>query len=308
MSITKIQSQENDKSVKRCYSTWSDSYYDDYYGDKAAYPPVHRDILRKEIINSGASNVLDAGCGPASFLRDIVDLELDLYGFDLTPEMVIEAKNVMSGMGYPKDHFWEGSVSDPEAFRLIGPADPQGYDAVVCAGVIPHVPEFADEAVLNNLVGATKPGGLVIVEARNQLFGLFTMNRYSHELFLNELIMAEQMKDRAGEAAGLLEGALDELAGMFRTDLPPTRKGKEDEPGYDEVLSRTHNPFVLKEKMISAGAAEVEVLFYHYHCLPPMFESRLPEFFRKESLSREDARDWRGHFMASAFFVVGKRA
>jgi hypothetical protein len=38
-----------------------------------------------------------------------------------------------------------------------------------------------------------------------------------------------------------------------------------------------------------------------------MFESDMPEFFRAQSLAMEDPEDWRGHFMASAFLVVGKR-
>ena len=57
----------------------------------------------------------------------------------------------------------------------------------------------------------------------------------------------------------------------------------------------------------TAGFREVEVLFYHYHCLPPMFERELPELFRRQSVAMEDPRDWRGYFMASAFIGCGKR-
>jgi hypothetical protein len=85
------------------------------------------------------------------------------------------------------------------------------------------------------------------------------------------------------------------------------RKGYTDEPGYDEVLSRTHNPFELVAEARAAGLVDVQTLFYHYHCLPPMVEGLLPNAFRRESLSLENPRDWRGHFMASAFIVVGKR-
>ena len=90
-------------------------------------------------------------------------------------------------------------------------------------------------------------------------------------------------------------------------DLPPVRGGKAGEPGYDQVLSRTHNPFVLRAKVEEAGFKDVEVLFYHYHCLPPMFEAAMPEEFRKQSVAMENPRDWRGHFMASAFIVTGVR-
>jgi hypothetical protein len=73
-------------------------------------------------------------------------------------------------------------------------------------------------------------------------------------------------------------------------------------------LSRTHNPLVLKERFAAAGFREVQLLFYHFHCLPPMLEPALPALFRRESLAMEDPHDWRGHFMASAFILAGRRA
>ena len=170
--------------------------------------------------------MLDAGCGPASFLRALDPDEFERFGFDLTPEMVAEAQRVLGGRG----EAWEGSVLDREAYRGAP------YDAAVCVGVLPHVPPEADEVVLRNLTAAVRPGGLVVVEARNALFGLFTLNRPTYELFRDVLI-----RDRSDEE-------LEPLRERLRMDLPPVRGGKADEPGYDEVLSRTHVPFELAAK------------------------------------------------------------
>src|SRR6185437_13352991 len=57
--------------VAHCYSTWGESYYNDYYGPNAPYPPVHRDLLVSLVEAHGAKRVIDAGCGPASILRHI---------------------------------------------------------------------------------------------------------------------------------------------------------------------------------------------------------------------------------------------
>jgi len=96
---------------------------------------------------------------------------------------------------------------------------------------------------------------------------------------------------------------------MFRTDLPPVRKGKQDEPGYDEVVSRLHNPLVLGRQFSQAGFVQVRTLFYHFHCLPPMVSGEISMLFREQSLAMEsDPEDWRGYFMASAFVVVATRA
>jgi hypothetical protein len=91
-------------------------------------------------------------------------------------------------------------------------------------------------------------------------------------------------------------------------DIPAIRKGKAGEPGYDEVLSRTHNPFVLKQQFEDAGLKNVKTLFYHYHCVPPMFASLLGDDFIPQSIEMENPADWRGHFMASAFYMIGTKA
>ncbi len=288
-------------AVKDCYSTWAQSYHTDYYSGQAAYPPVHQGLLHSWLADSGARSVLDAGCGPASMLRHLADLQADLYGFDLTPEMVNEARRVMKPLGTPPERIWEGSVTDPAAFRRPNRGS---FDAAICIGVLPHVPSECDETVIHNLRDSVRRGGLIALEARNQLFALFTLNRYSYDFFTNELAQTEQLK--RAENAGL-EAVLSGLQDRFRMDLPPVRSGKSGEPGYDEVLSRTHNPLLLKQQFEDAGLSQVEVLFYHFHCLPPMFEEKLPEFFRTQSLAMENPRDWRGYFMASAFIVVGKR-
>ena len=144
-----------------------------------------------------------------------------------------------------------------------------------------------------------------MVEARNELFSLFTANRYSHEFVSDRLIQSNELLKKAGRDRPKIQDSLKAYEKVFRMDLPPIRKGKADEPGYDEVLSRLHNPLVAREQFTKAGFKDVRVLFYHYHCLPPMFEAAAPELFRKESLRLEEPEDWRGYFMASAFILAG---
>ena len=294
-----------ESAVRACYSTWSQDYHERYFGPQASYPPVHLNLIKRELLRFGARSVLDAGCGPASMLRELTGLGLTLHGFDLTPEMVAEARRVLADLGLPPSTVWEGSVLDPAAFRLPPEAGSQKPDAVVCCGVLPHIPEDQEDSAIRNLMSSVRPGGLVVLEARNALFALFTLNRYSHGFFLEELCQAPQLRRLAGETLPALDDCLDGLAGMFRTDLPPKRQGTTQSPGYDEILSRGHNPLVLKAKLEQAGLREVRPLFYHFHCLPPMFEASLPAFFRENSLRMEDPEDWRGYFMASAFLMTG---
>jgi len=152
-----------------------------------------------------------------------------------------------------------------------------------------------------------REGGLVALEARNQFFALFTLNRYSYEFFARELIRADDFLAEAGDRRDEAETLLDDLRGHFRMDVPPVRTGKDGEPGYDEVISRTHNPFVLRRKFERAGFEDVRVLFYHYHGLPPVVGEKTPDLFIQRSVALEDPDDWRGYFMASAFILAGRR-
>lgn len=288
-------------AVRHCYSTWGETYYDDYYKNEAAYPPVHRDLIRNELKASKPGNLLDAGCGPASILRDLADLDIELFGFDLTPEMLSECRKVMTSLGSDESHFWQGSVTDQKDYFQSNTPDP--YDSAICIGVLPHIPAEDDEKVFRNLRRSVRSGGVVMVEARNELFSLFTLNRYSNQFFEDRLIPLNKMKMEIPEET---ESILEKMKQQFRMDLPPLRKGKADEPGYDEVLSRTHNPFEVREQFQKAGFRDVRTLFYHFHALPPMFEVENPHAFRKLSIDMEaDPQDWRGHFMASAFLMVG---
>jgi 2-polyprenyl-3-methyl-5-hydroxy-6-metoxy-1,4-benzoquinol methylase len=302
--VTQDQSKV-EKAVQHCYSTWGESYYEDYYGKKAPYPPVHVDMLRSRIRASGAKTLLDAGCGPASFLRHLTNDGLNLYGFDLTAEMVREAKRVMSSQGIPERNFWQGSVLRPSDFHR--PDLPPSYDAAVCFGVLPHIPADKDEVVLRNLFQAVIPGGLVLIEARNALFSLFTQNRYTYEFICNELIRPQNLMPNRGKPDVRVLQALEKLKLHFRMDLPPVRKGKQDEPGYDEVLSRTHVPFVLENQFQKAGFRDTKIFFYHFHALPPMFAVEVGDFFKTASLRMEQPEDWRGYFMASAFVLQGTK-
>ena len=276
-TVSRIES-----TVKSCYSTWGTTYFEEYYGDKAPYPPVHLDLVRRLVDEAAPSRVLDAGCGPASMLRTLTAPGRALYGFDLTPEMTAEARRVMAPLG----------VSG----------------AVVCCGVLPHIPAEMDTTVIANVHAALKPGGLAIVEARNELFSLFTLNRYTHEFFRNNLLPLQMLRDKAGAEQQGLDAALSEVESMFRTDLPPIRKGKAGEPGYDEVLSRSHNPLLLERQFQAAGFRDSRLMYYHFHCLPPMVARHAPELFKTASVAMEEnPEDWRGLLMASAFFVVARR-
>ncbi|MBG05664.1 MAG: hypothetical protein CMM59_16485 [Rhodospirillaceae bacterium] len=306
MSSPKEKSDRSD--VRSCYTNWSRTYFETYLGATALYPPVHVSLIDGLLREINAENILDAGCGPASMIRLLHNSERSFFGFDLTPAMIEEARNVGDSLGIPQERFWVGDTCHLPAYTPPSDDKPVGgYDAAICSGVLPHLTDDEVGVVLENLRNSVKPGGRVIVEARNQLFSLFTFNRYSYQFFLEDLIGTNSIHKPKVASDTVEDDVIEEIKGLFRTDLPPVREGDEESPGYDEITSNAHNPLILKPLFEQQGFENVSIDFYHFHPFPPMFEERFPELFRELSIEMEDPKDWRGYFMASAFLLSGDR-
>tara|TARA_B100000676_G_C18076597_1_gene848081 strand:- start:782 stop:1705 length:924 start_codon:yes stop_codon:yes gene_type:complete len=294
--------------VQSCYTNWSKSYFEEYLGENAEYPPIHVSLIDTLLKDVNARIILDAGCGPASMIRLLHNDERSFFGFDLTPSMIDEAKKVGTELGISPERFWVGDTCNPNAYSPPSGLNPEnGYDAAVCSGVLPHLTYDEIGNVFENLHAAVIPGGRVIVEARNKLFSLFSFNRYSHEFILNDLIQATDLKSSMNGLGIADDDVFEEIERLFRTDLPPIRVSESNDAGYDEITSNTHNPLTLKPYFEQHGFKNVAIDFYHFHPLPPIFKKQLPEVFRKFSIKMENSKDWRGHFMASAFLLSGDR-
>ena len=155
---------------------------------------------------------------------------------------------------------------------------------------------------MKNMADSTRAGGRVFVMFRNELFSLFTLNRYSYELYRDKLLHSAEVGQQ--QFRGDVERVLEAIEPFFRLDLPPVRRGPTGALGDGDVLAKFHNPFEVDDLFKRSGLQVVNKFFYHYHAVPPMFESQYPEMFRSLSLQMEEnPLDWRGYFMASAFVV-----
>ena len=298
--------KDETEAIKACYDSWAVTYHDEYLGPKAGYPPVHIELVRTIVRGHGCRILLDAGCGPASMVRALVSDVDHIFGFDLSQGMIDEARRIASGHGMSADNLWVGDARDPSAYVDPRGTAPSSFDGLLSIGVLPHISDDDQGRVLSNSFAALRPGGIALFQARNELFSLFTFNRYSRDFFFEKLVSPE-IHERAKAGDAEVQGALKELDSFFRTDLPRRRIGVGKTPGYDEIRSRLHNPFTLCQAAEAAGFRDVRPHFYNFCCLPPMFAARFPAVFQSASLALEDPESWTGYFMAPAFIVSGIR-
>jgi SAM-dependent methyltransferase len=94
---------------------------------------------------------LDAACGTGRHARHMVELGYDVTGFDVTPEMLLVARNHV-----PEAEFIVGDL-------LAIPVPGEHYECVVCGLAVAHVPDLA--GALSELARVLVSGGHLVLSA-----------------------------------------------------------------------------------------------------------------------------------------------
>lgn len=126
-------------------ATWEQRFPDD--------DPVYADAVARLGLRAGQA-VLDAGCGTGRALvpmRDAVGRDGTVVGVNLTPEMLAAAR----------DHGRLTVAALLLADTRFLPLRDASVDAVLAAGLLPHLPDPA--AGLAELARVTRPGGRLAV-------------------------------------------------------------------------------------------------------------------------------------------------
>jgi SAM-dependent methyltransferase len=219
---------------------------------------------------------------------------MEVWGFDLSKKMVEKCKQKMKNRHLDPDRIFWGDIQDPITYAHV--LKDGLFDGLMAMGVMPHVEN--DDAVLDNMASLVRPGGRVFIEFRNKLFSLFTLNRYTYEFLIGDLLkdVDDKMKQLVSQ----------DLKSKLQMDQPSPRAtfGDSNAPGYDAILSKFHIPFEVVEMFESHHFKKIKLLWYHYHPAMPYLEKKMPELFRKEAVRLErEPSNWRGMFLCSAFVV-----
>jgi 2-polyprenyl-3-methyl-5-hydroxy-6-metoxy-1,4-benzoquinol methylase len=251
-------------------------------------------LLLKSFKSKKIKNVLEIGVGEGTPLSALGNAGMDVWGFDISSEMVKKSKENISKNNMNPEQIFLGDIQDSTTYSEI--LSDTKFDGLIAMGVMPHVKN--DNEVLQNMTSLVKSGGSVFIEFRNQLFSLFTSNRNTLDFILNDLL-----SETGDEIKSLVQ---KELETRLRMDMPPIRTELENSkaPGYDAILSKFHNPFEITEQFKKLGFKDIDILWYHFHPAMPYLEKSDPELFRKEAISLErDPTNWRGYFLCSAFVI-----
>lgn len=267
-------------------STTYDKNYDlahDRYPDHVFRLKIFLDLLAA----LKPKQLLDAGCGSGVPLINFLDADYNTYGFDLSPNMVQEAKQNVKAAGHDDSRVFQGDLDN------FSPPTSEKFDAIAALGSVYYTPDTL--ATLGNLKSHLTNNGDLIFSLRNELFSLFSLNKYSVEYLTERIYPIRELSTE-------LRNSVEEFLSSKFTDADIAQLFK----NVDErqIMSQLHNPLTVATELLDPiGMELVDIYYYHFHALPPIFEHTHPQEFRKLSAACESPSDWRGLFMASCFVV-----
>ena len=165
---------------------YTNMYEKAFLDQSGEYPSnyVRLGILSNRLAQFGARRLFEVGMGEGTPLLTWSKMGIEVAGRDLSEPMLAATKARLDREGIKGSILF---VGDAEDAKRLAPALWLGkYDVVVASGVLPHIQK--ETAFFDNLKMLLRPGGRVFVEFRNKLFSLFTLNRYTKEFVLDDLL------------------------------------------------------------------------------------------------------------------------
>ncbi len=280
-------------------STYGEQYDPDKLWTNAEYPSnlFRLQLVRRLLKEAGSTSVYEHGVGDATPLVTVASDGLRVAGNDVSPEMVKHARANLTAHGLDPELVCLLDVQDPDGIRLERERAGE-FDSVMALGVIPHVSD--DEAFVASMDAFVRPGGQLLLQFRNSMFSMFTFNRLTKEFILDDLL--------GGVDASIRDVVAADLDARLAVDMPP-RRTRPTGDGYDEILSRFHNPFELADVVRAHGYEDIRFHWYNYHPAYPMLASQIdPMEYRRAQVALEGDTSWRGIFLCSAGLIEATKA
>ena len=163
-----MNNTEHEKRVQEFFNYDAGKYSKDRYPEKPQSCDQYSYLTRKQYVLSVldsrievSANVLDIGCGPGIYTRDLLERGWNTYGIDISPKMIEKAQDtVKDWSGDNHVEFTTGLVTD-----LPYPASK--FDAIICIGVVSYIDDL--HKALKEVNRVLKPGGYVIFQISNKL-------------------------------------------------------------------------------------------------------------------------------------------
>lgn len=225
-------------------------------------------LIPKKLFSRG-KRIFDFGCGDAVHFPAFLKSGAEISGVDIAPEMVSLARDRLSK-----------NNCNPAIVSLGGSAALKGIktgslDAILSFNVLAYLTKKEEEIFYKHAGRTIKRGGFLIVTHSNELFDLFSLNRYTVNFF-SEYLMSSRYKKKIRI---LLKNA--------------------DKPKCPVLYNIRENPLTYGKKLKKYGFCEIRQEFINHHNAPPALLSEDKAY--PDTLSVTDNDRWKLIFTCSTF-------
>jgi SAM-dependent methyltransferase len=243
------------------------------FADREIWRRLEATLTRLAASGRRTISLLDAGCGPGTWLRRVALRARELgferinaFGFDISPAMIALAKSSLADLDdlAIRMHFLVRDITDGPAFT------DQEFDLCLCLyGVLNHLPVAAHGQVARELVRVTQDTLFVTVRAAGSLPTIY-VDSLDHASRFQQDNVADRMEidmlngEHIGFTSHLFTSA--ELDRLFRPHLKQAALSGLDVFHSRFATDRRWNPAALDGE--SEFASDLDVLEYRYACDP----------------------------------------
>jgi ubiquinone/menaquinone biosynthesis C-methylase UbiE len=152
-------------NVKAHYNKEAVEYDKEFYQEPGYYPILqyrHNYILKRiaELNLPENVKILDIGCGPGQMIADLMQKRYELWGIDISEQMIDIAKRKCA-INKPDSavHFAVGNIEGLEF-------EDNFFDVIICSGVVEYLKD--DSRWIKELLRVLKPGGVLLINITNK--------------------------------------------------------------------------------------------------------------------------------------------
>jgi SAM-dependent methyltransferase len=192
------------EAIRTSYDTVSDAYADAFFDELPRKPLDCQVLTRFAAATASRGQVCDMGCGPGHIARFLRKAGSEVFGLDLSPGMIEQARRLNPGMDFREGNMLaidlpDGSLAGITAF----------YSIV-------NLPADLRPNAFRDMARVLQPGGLLLIA-----FHIGGTRLPVAELFGRPITMSSYLLDRAVIERELGSAGLEIMEVLERDPYPP---------------------------------------------------------------------------------------
>ncbi len=217
---------------------------------------------------------IDFGCGEGVFMEELAKRKATVWGCDICDQLIQQANQRIGSLG-------DVAQVERGGVEALVDLEPSSFDYLFALNVLAYMTDEEEKTFYEQAQRVLRPGGVMIVTHSNELFDLYTLNKYTVEFHRTHFTLSDEAHS---------------IESLLSHPDKPTRSS----------FNIRENPLRYKFKLAKYGFEETRQDFANLHPCPPLLMdvADFDDIDSRDYTSTGDWRDedrWKLMFMCSMF-------